>query len=575
MSGSQRLAPATLLLVLGSGVLLTATRLATPEDLMCADQERPASYVLDVLRNGHWICQTDWTGDVTSKPPMYTWMAAAVALPFGRLNRLLLLAPSIGAVLVLSWLILRTGSFRFGSAAGLLGALAFLLSPITAWLVAVARTDNLFALAVTVTALLAFRAWTTGRGWLWFWLAAAAATLTKGPLGLLLGAMGLGAACWEKHDGRPLPLRGSQVPGILLYLAITVGWLAWSWAEMGRGVMARMIGEELIGSVHTGGSGPLSVKHFFVPVLYVLGRFAPWSLLSFVGLWRIAKHPAKDHEERRFERFLFCWLVGGIAVFSIPAHQRVALLFPLMPPAAWLAGREMARLAEGLRPAVLLRFAAIGALCILGLIAFYYQRFRGDERQIAQTAVMKDMARQIQAHGAASLPIVHVDTPFALQYFLGTMNPAVTPEQAARLLAGSNTVFVALCDLPKVESLLPADHPEIFHLLHSPANGVPQVMLLSNGPRLESAPAMATGFGGIRVQWDRMALEERRGDRYDFRATGTAAMAQFSNDSERPRPIRVRLQHPDRTRVIAHTLTPHEIWRIRAGEPAPGEGQGG
>jgi hypothetical protein len=43
-----------------------------------------------------------------------------------------------------------------------------------------------FAFTVSMAAFLAFRAWNTGRGWIWFWLAAAISTLTKGPLGLLL-----------------------------------------------------------------------------------------------------------------------------------------------------------------------------------------------------------------------------------------------------------------------------------------------------------------------------------------------------------------------------------------------------
>ena len=65
---------------------------------------------------------------------------------------------------------------------------------------ATARWDGLFAFMVALTALAGFRAWTSGRGWTVFWLAAAAATLTKGPLGLLLAAFGFLAIPWERRS---------------------------------------------------------------------------------------------------------------------------------------------------------------------------------------------------------------------------------------------------------------------------------------------------------------------------------------------------------------------------------------
>jgi len=42
--------------------------MGAPPNLLDQDQERPAAYVLDVIKNGNWLCQRDWTGDITSKP---------------------------------------------------------------------------------------------------------------------------------------------------------------------------------------------------------------------------------------------------------------------------------------------------------------------------------------------------------------------------------------------------------------------------------------------------------------------------------------------------------------------------
>src|SRR5205085_4348258 len=52
-------------LVVAGAVALWAVRLTGPPDLMNWDQERPSAYVLDAVRNGHWACQRDWTGDIT------------------------------------------------------------------------------------------------------------------------------------------------------------------------------------------------------------------------------------------------------------------------------------------------------------------------------------------------------------------------------------------------------------------------------------------------------------------------------------------------------------------------------
>ncbi|HEY5909861.1 MAG TPA: hypothetical protein VJA21_04575, partial [Verrucomicrobiae bacterium] len=59
-----------LLFLFTATLLLFAIRFTAPPDLMDRDQERPAAYILDVLRHGHWLVQTDLRGQITSKPPL-------------------------------------------------------------------------------------------------------------------------------------------------------------------------------------------------------------------------------------------------------------------------------------------------------------------------------------------------------------------------------------------------------------------------------------------------------------------------------------------------------------------------
>src|SRR5262245_23929792 len=61
------------------------------------NERRVGAYVLDAVHNRHWLCQRDATGDIASKPPMITWIAATASLCFDRLNRFCVYLPSAAA----------------------------------------------------------------------------------------------------------------------------------------------------------------------------------------------------------------------------------------------------------------------------------------------------------------------------------------------------------------------------------------------------------------------------------------------------------------------------------------------
>ncbi|MBL8745506.1 MAG: glycosyltransferase family 39 protein, partial [Phycisphaerae bacterium] len=258
-------ARAALLAVFASWLLLAVVRLTAPSDLLDNDQARPAMYALDILRNAHWIVQTDPSGDIASKPPLYTWLVAIVAAVSGRVNEWTLYIPTSLAVLGIALLVNRAASTRFGPVPGLLAAGAFLFSPFAAKHLALARTDALFALAVTGAALLAYRAWTTDRRgrWTLFWIACVLATLTKGPLGVVLALGGLVPLVWSdpKRVGRGVWLDLSA--GIVIYAALCGGWLLAAHAQMGQPVIDKLIGRELLGHAASSDSGGMPLLSFY------------------------------------------------------------------------------------------------------------------------------------------------------------------------------------------------------------------------------------------------------------------------------------------------------------------------
>jgi 4-amino-4-deoxy-L-arabinose transferase-like glycosyltransferase len=472
-------------LVLAWGAMF-AVRMLGSSDLMDNDQLRPGMYTLDVVLHGRWLIQTDPTGDVASKPPMYVWWAAAIALLTGRVDEWALYVPTGAAILAITLMAARAAGGAFGPAAGWLAGAAFLLSPYAAKHMALARTDAMFACFVTAAALLALRAWATGsgRGWMLFWMAAAAATLTKGPLGVAVAAMGLIACLWERGGegggrvGRGRKLVLGHGVGVGVYLAVTAGWFIAAYAVAGQPLIDKMIGRELLGHAAASDGGAAPFTGLYKPPLYLLTRFAPWSVFACIGVWRAIARPAAAEGERRCERFLVSWLLGGLAIFCAAPHQRADLLLPIVPAAAMLAGRELARLG-GSRLAARLPWA-IACVTVVALAAVALDRgvVKRSDPMVLRTRAVRDFAGRFDAM-SISAELLDVDAPFALQFFLQMHRPRVTPALAAVALAGAERVIVARGGFD------PGVGGRVIAMLEDPAKpGTPLVVLYTNDPAL-------------------------------------------------------------------------------------------
>jgi 4-amino-4-deoxy-L-arabinose transferase-like glycosyltransferase len=475
---------------------LFVVRVTGPSNLLDNDQERPAAYVLDVVLNGHWWCQTDWTGDIMSKPPLFTWIGAGATVVAGRANLVSLYVPCLAAMFLAVGLIAYFGRAGFGWPAGFLGGLMYLAAPSGVKHIALARTDGLFAATIALTAFTGYRAWKTGRGWIWFWLGAALATLTKGPLGLVLGLMGLLAVLWERfdqhrrrdgRDGSSVEAREprrhnvllQQTLGILLFLVMLLGWFGLAYQQGGQAFIDKVIGKELVGHVVGEDHGTLGVGFVKAP-LYWLSRFLPWSLLACVGLWRVVAHPAADAEQRRFERFLFCWIVGGLFLFSLATHQRGDLPLPLYPPAAVLAGREMARWFPRIDPRRLLQRSLSTVAVALALYTTYLHTVFANTWEVRHSEAVEALARELARN--PSLPrLLHVDSPYALQFHLNTMHPTVSLETAAKALALHEPVAVAVCSLAQLREQL-GEEDGLLELGQAPASQRDSVVYVVTHP---------------------------------------------------------------------------------------------
>ena len=424
-------------------------RLSGPTDLESYAQVLNIGYILDLMTRGNWLVQYDIENAIMSKPPIHTWLMAPFAALFG-LNRLALTLPSFLSVLALALLLFNVGKKRFGELAGGLAAMAIVLAPATAKQVTLVRTDPVFTLTVAIAALVAFAAWKNekegAKSWYWFWLMAAITTLIKGPLGIVLAAGGLLSYFWEKRSALDLPsLRGPHFGGLALFLLLTLGWFTAAWLSEGQALIDKMFYTELIGHAVGEHRGGWQATDLLKPTFFLLVRYLPFSIPFLVAFWRVFRQPAVDPVERRFERFLVCWVLVGLLIFSVVKHQRADHLLPLWPACALLAGRELARWAERMGKTKFAGMAIVISCILVGATYAAVHPVVGTRngstdyaRELKLASDTEQAAKAFISSGIEAKQLHHIDTPLTLQLYLGTYRPYLTLTQLDKILADAN-----------------------------------------------------------------------------------------------------------------------------------------
>lgn len=416
-----------------------AIRVTGPPDFLDKDQSRPIDYIVDAVADGNWVVQRDAGGKITSKPPVYTWLASASTLAFGS-NRFALYLPCGLAMAALALIAYRLARRRLGLTAALAAAMCLALAIDTQKASVLARTDAVFAATVAVAAWLAMLAWERGRGWWLFWVVCGIVSIAKSPAGVLFASGGLLAAWWGRREAGPLQPAGiwrSHAVGVVLFLAIAGGWFAWAVLTLGQPVIDKMLGRELVGHVVANDKGDPLWSTLLHPPLWFFGLFMPWAAATLVALWRLFRHPPVSPRRRRFLRFMACWLLVGLVALCLTPHKRMILSLPMLLPAAVLAGSEIARLFARMPvPRQLALWSGLSVCTVVALQVYHHHlRDESDDRIADSRAVLSaaDALAEWQRLGADVRWSRRL--PTALRYF--------TPGHPPAVMAGEEQGFLA------------------------------------------------------------------------------------------------------------------------------------
>lgn len=319
------------------------------------------------------------------KPALFYWMQAGSIKLFGVNEWALRLWP---ALLALAGCLAVYGAGRklFGRRAGLIAAIVLATSPLYYLLARIVTLDmavSVFLTGALLSFLLGVRE-PPGRAralYLYaFYALCAAATLTKGLIGIVIPGMVIGAWIVLLWDWRLL--RAIHLPtGLLLFFVLAAPWhllAARANPEFAQFYFIHEHFQRYLTTVHM----RYQPWWFFLPVL-VLGML-PWIGLLFPALrasmraraistvpggqaLRAGRPRRQTRHARREELFLSLWAGLVFAFFSASGSKLIPYILPMLPPLALLLGRYLAPAdpapaPKGLRSGFWFFLAAVAAL---------------------------------------------------------------------------------------------------------------------------------------------------------------------------------------------------------------------
>lgn len=308
------------------------------------DEGSNAEAAREMLETGEWISPTLNDEPRYAKPALVYWVISGTYALFG-VNEFTARLPSalfgLG-LLIVHYLFL---SRVFGATVAWCGSLMLLLNVEFVGVHRMVLTDPalvFFTTSATYGFWMGFHGRGRDRRWFWlFYVGMALATLTKGPVGLLIPLLAVVPYLTLTRQWSSYFATGMPVLGWSACVLLAAPWYVAMFAVHGADYVAAAYANTAGRFAHPmeGHGGTIL---FYFPILLV--GFFPWSGFLPVALFHTLKAWKRfrtGEQDARGERglLLFCalWVMSIFVFFTISATRLPHYILPLYPPAALLA----------------------------------------------------------------------------------------------------------------------------------------------------------------------------------------------------------------------------------------------
>jgi 4-amino-4-deoxy-L-arabinose transferase-like glycosyltransferase len=361
------------------------------------DEAREVGIVQDVVA-GHWLWPRFNDELLPDKPTLSHWLAAVPCALLG-FSETAVRLPAVLAAAGTIWWTVEFGSWLLGPPAGL--AAGVVLATCRSYFAhaRVARPDTLLVLLLALALGCAYRWWREERrGDATAALALVGlGVLAKGPVAPALFATAFGLfLLWQRELRRAL--RGWTLPGTAALAILGLGWYALAWVGWGDTfVREHLVGRyvrNLAGGLASGGAyspKPWYFHLFFYPQ-HLPAIVWPWTPFVALGLWQLWRQGGLRDPRARF---LICWALAPVIVFT-PAEWKLRYyLLPSLPPLALLTGPALARLATApivplrvTRGSVAAAVVFVAAAAVGGLVYLTRPAWLSQSDQLTRDAIL-------------------------------------------------------------------------------------------------------------------------------------------------------------------------------------------
>lgn len=346
-------------------------------DFYSKGEPREAVVAYTMVEHGNWILPINNGGDIPYKPPFFHWCIALFSLLQGHVSEFTSRLPSALALVAMS-----VGGFVFFAKRknANMALLATLLS-LTAFEVHRAgincRVDMVNTAFMVGALFLMFRWWERGKHtmpWLAI-LCMSGATLTKGPVGMLLPCAVMGVFMLTQRESLWSTVWRLGLTA-LLSLILPLCWYYAAYLQGGDEFL-RLVKEENVDRLLGKMAYESHENSFWYNFLTLITGWLPYTLLFvfslFVLPWkRFCKSGFMQSVRRAEPMQVFVWLAFGLILFfyCIPKSKRSVYLLPCYPFMAWLMAQYVVWLVANRLSAVKAYAWLMGVLGVVLSVAF-------------------------------------------------------------------------------------------------------------------------------------------------------------------------------------------------------------